>query len=117
MNILTFLAQATQPTQPPPWQYNPSQWFLPLIIVVMVFFLFSSSRAKKNEQKTRDDMLKNLKRGDRVMTAGGIYATVVDVRDADVVLKVDESNNTKIKFSREAIKRVVTDEDSAVSTK
>ena len=51
-------------------------------------------------------MLKNMKRGDRVMTAGGILGTVVDVRDAEVVLKVDESTNTKIKFSRDAIKRV-----------
>jgi preprotein translocase subunit YajC len=119
LNTLFTLAQAaSQPSaQPLPWQYDPSRWLLPLMAVVIIFFLFSSSRAKKSEQAARDDMLKNLKRGDRVLTAGGIYATVVDVRDADVVLKVDEGTNTKIKFSRDAVKRVVTDEDSGSSSK
>jgi preprotein translocase subunit YajC len=124
LNTLTFLAQITsqpvtnQPVPAPvPWQYDPRQWLLPLLILVMVFFLFSSSRSKKTEQKQRDDMLRNLKRGDRVMTAGGIHATVVDVRESDVILKVDESTNTKIKFSRDAIKRVLTDEDTAASSK
>ena len=120
LNTLFFLAQAaSQPSgaQPVPWQYDPQRWLLPLLIVVMLFFLFSSSRGKRSEQKARDEMLKNLKRGDRVLTAGGIYATVVDVRDADVVLKVDEGTNTKVKFSRDAVKRVVTDEDSASSSK
>ncbi len=121
MNTVFLLAQAaSQPatgTQPVPWQYDPQRWLLPLLIVVMLFFLFSSSKSKKTEQRARDDMLKNLKRGDRVLTAGGIYATVVDVRDLDVVLKVDEGTNTKVKFSRDAIKRVVTDEENSSSAK
>jgi len=69
---------------------------------------------QKTEQKKRDDMLKNMKRGDRVLTIGGILGTVVDVRDSEVMLKVDESSNTKIKFTRDAIKRVV-EEDTAAS--
>ena len=48
-----------------------------------------------------------------MVTAGGIIGTLVDVRDAEVVLKVDESSNTKIKFTRDAIKRVVTEDESA----
>jgi preprotein translocase subunit YajC len=84
--------------------------------MVMVLVLFSSSRTKKTEQKKRDDMLKNMKRGDRVMTIGGILGTVVDVRDSEVMLKVDESSNTKIKFTRDAIKRVV-EEDTPASSR
>jgi preprotein translocase subunit YajC len=119
LNTLFFLAQTSQPAgnQPVPWQYDPSRWLLPLMAVVVIFFFFSSSRAKKTEQTAREDMLKNLKRGDRVVTAGGIYATVVDVRDTDVILKVDEGTNTKVKFSRDAVKRVVTDEESGGSSK
>jgi preprotein translocase subunit YajC len=118
LSLLQILADATTRTgtgtEPIPWYANPSQWFLPLIIVVMVFMLFGTNKSKRTEQKKRDEMLKNMKRGDRVMTIGGILGTVVDVRDSEVMLKVDESSNTKIKFTRDAIKRVV-DEDTPVS--
>jgi preprotein translocase subunit YajC len=112
---LHILAQATQPagTQPPPFWANPSQWLLPLIAVVAVFMLISPMRANSKEKRAREDLLKNMKRGDRVMTIGGVLGTIVDVRETEVVLKVDEGNNTKIKFSRDAIKRVVTDDESA----
>ena len=114
MTILAILAQTTTPSAPPPWWLvDPTKLFLPLILLVVVFFLFSSSKNRRNEEKARQDMLKNLKRGDRVQTIGGVFGTVVDARPSDVVLKVDESSNTKIKFSREAIKRVVTDEETA----
>jgi preprotein translocase subunit YajC len=117
--VLPLLAQATQPTAAAPteftgpWYANPQNLFLPLIAVVFIFLIMSSSRSKKNEQKLHDDMLANLKRGDRVQTAGGILGTVVEARDTDVVLKVDENSNTKIRFAREAIKRVLVDDDAA----
>ena len=112
MSFLQILAAAA--TQPIPFYADPSRWFLPLIVMVMVLVLFSSSRSKKTEQKKRDDMLRNMKRGDRVVTIGGILGTVVDVRDSEVMLKVDESSNAKIKFTRDAIKRVV-EEDTPSS--
>jgi preprotein translocase subunit YajC len=119
--VLPFLAQATQPASVPatggdfvgPWYLNPQNLFLPLIVIVFIFLLTSSSRSKKKDQKVHDDMLANLKRGDRVQTVGGILGTVVEARDTDVVLKVDENSNTKIRFAREAIKRVLVDDDAA----
>jgi preprotein translocase subunit YajC len=120
LNIPQLLADAatlpsTQPatgTQRLPWYADPSQLLLPLLAVFFVFIMFSSSRTKKKEQKHRDDMLKNMKRGDRVMTAGGMIGSVVEVRETEVVLKVDETTNTKIKFSRDAIKRVIPEDES-----
>jgi preprotein translocase subunit YajC len=119
LSLLQLLADGatTQPQEQAPFWANPQNMFLPLIIVMLAFFVFSSSRSKKTEQKKRDDMLKNMKRGDRVMTAGGILGSVVEVRDNEVVLKVDESSNTKIKFTRDAIKRVVTEDDTASPAK
>ena len=55
-----------------------------------------------------------LKRGDRVQTIGGILGTVVETRDGEVLLKVDEGNNTKIRFSRNAIHRVLEEEKAEV---
>lgn len=117
LSILHLLADsaATQP-QVPFWA-NSQNMFLILIFGMLMFFLFSSSRTKRQEQKKRDEMLKNMKRGDRVMTAGGILGSIVEVRDFEVLLKVDESTNTKIKFTRDAIKRVVTDDEVPSSTK
>ena len=120
--LASFLAQpASNPSQgaPPqvPFWANPNQFFIFIIIAMVIFLFWSSSSAKRKEQRTRDDMLKNMKRGDRVMTIGGILGTVVDVRDTDVLLKVDESSNTKIKFSRDAVKRVITEDDTPAQTK
>jgi preprotein translocase subunit YajC len=118
--ILHLLAQipTTQPapgSEPLPWYYNPGQFVLPLFIGIMVLFLFSTNKSKKAEDKHRTDMLQNLKRGDRVLTIGGILGAVVDVKENEVTLKVDESSNTKVKFTRDAIKRVLSDEDTSAT--
>jgi preprotein translocase subunit YajC len=114
LTILHLLADAptTQP-QIPPWWANPNQMIWILLFAMVIFFLYSSSRTKRQEQKQRDDMLKNMKRGDRVLTLGGMLGTVVDVRDTEVVLKVDEGSNTKIKFTRDAIKRVLAEDEGS----
>ena len=96
----------TQPVEPPWWARNP---MIPLLIGILVLYFFVF-RSKKTKDKQRVDMLANLKRGDRVQTIGGILGTVVEARENDVILKVDESTNTKIRFSRSAIHRVVEEE-------
>ena len=73
-------------------------------------------RSKRQTDKKRTNMLSSLKRGDKVQTIGGILGTVVEARDTDVLLKVDESSNTKIRFSRSAIHRVLV-EEKATETK
>jgi preprotein translocase subunit YajC len=107
----------TQNLAPIPWWANPQDMFLVLIFAMLMFFVFSSSRTRKKEQQMREDMLKNMKRGDRVLTLGGILGTVVDVKDSEVVLKVDETTNTKIKFTRDAIKRVLLEDESPAIAK
>ena len=102
----------TQATQPPFWG---SPFFVPLILLGV--FLFLSSRSKKNQERKVQDMLGNLKRGDRVQTIGGIIGTVVEARDNEVLVKVDETNNTKIRFSRKAIHRVLEDDTAAAADK
>jgi preprotein translocase subunit YajC len=103
-------APATRPATPKPW------WFtlffeslfgpMALLLLIMWFFLI---RGRRNEQKQRENMLGSMKRGDRVQTIGGVLGTVVDVRDSEIVVKVDESSNTKMTFIRSAIHRVLTD--------
>jgi preprotein translocase subunit YajC len=110
LSTFEILAQATvpstQPTVEPPFYASP--WF-PAILGLLVFY-FILIRPQKNKEKAKNNMLANLKRGDRVQTIGGILGTVVEAREDEVVVKVDESNNTKVKFTRTAIHRVLEEE-------
>ena len=84
------------------------QWGpLILIFVVMYMFLF---RGPKKKQQQHQKMVQSLRRNDRVRTIGGILGTVIDVKDDEITLKVDESNNTKIKVAASAISKVLSGE-------
>ena len=73
---------------------------LGLMFVVMYFLLFRGPRKK---QQRHSKMVQSLQKNDRIRTIGGIIGTVVDIKDDEITLKVDESNNTKIKIASSAI--------------
>jgi len=83
-------------------------WVLMMMFVVIYFVMM---RPQKKKQQQHKQMLGNLKKSDRVRTIGGIIGTVVDVRDDEVVVKIDEASNTKIRFQRSAIGTVITESD------
>ena len=123
MSSLMILAQGSASSAPtsqpaaPGWQQLLASPMLPAVAVLLLFMMFMSSNKRKQERQ-RKNIMDAMKRGDRVQTIGGIIGTIVDVREGEVVVKVDESNNTKIKFSRSAIARVLgDDEKSAADTK
>lgn len=93
---------------------------VPMIILLVVFYVFMISSRRKQD-RNKKDALSNLKKGDRVQTIGGIIGNVVQV-DSDeaeprILLKVDETSNTKIWFSRTAIHRVLGEEKEKADTK
>lgn len=88
-------------------QFNGVIFMLPLVLIVIIMIF--SSRGQKKERQKREAMLRNLSKHDRVQTVGGIIGSVVEVKDMEVVIRVDESTNTKMRFSRSAIQRVLTD--------
>ena len=118
---MTVLAQTTPPAGPtttpaPGWAdaLRSPMTLMILMVAVMYIFIF---RSKKNQDKDRKKMLEQLSKGDRIQTIGGILGTVIEAREADVLVKVDESNNTKIRFSRSAIHRVLEDGKAVDTTK
>ena len=114
MTGILILAQATGAAGGPQQQQGLggllSSPLVPMLLVIVVFYVFMF-RSKRSQDKQKQDMLGKMKRGDRVQTIGGIIGKVVDPREDRVLVKVDESSNTKIWFSRSAIARV-TDEDA-----
>jgi preprotein translocase subunit YajC len=100
---------ATQPTQDPPFWAGPMMPFI-LLIILMYVFMF---RSKKGQEKKRQDLINALKKGDEVQTIGGEFGRVMETRDDRILIKVDESSNTKIWYARSAIHRVVTAGDKA----
>ncbi|UCD48541.1 MAG: preprotein translocase subunit YajC [Phycisphaerales bacterium] len=81
---------------------SPLMQFLPLILIFVVIYMFMLRGPRKQQQKHKQ-MVQALSKNDRVRTIGGILGTVVDVRGDEVTLKVDETNNTKIRISTSAI--------------
>jgi preprotein translocase subunit YajC len=75
------------------------------IILMFAIFYFLLIRPQQKRQKERQAMLSQLKKGDRVVTIGGIHGTIVDLDDDKVTLRVAET--TKIVFERSAISSVI----------
>lgn len=118
---LSLLAQATsapptgpggQPLQRPPTFVEALLQMAPFILIIIVFFWLMGS-AKRRQEKERRTMLDALKKGDRVRMSGGELGSVVEVRDADVLIKVDESSNTKIRYVKDAVAAVVNEKPAA----
>ena len=73
---------------------------LGLFVIMYIFIIRQQSKKQKETQK----MINSLKKGDNVITIGGIHGTVSSVKDNTIIVKVDE--NTKIEFNRTAIATV-----------
>jgi preprotein translocase subunit YajC len=75
-------------------------WIYIALMLVMVFVFFRGPQKQKQQRKK---LVQSLQKNDRVQTIGGIFGTVVDIKGDEITLKVDESNNTKIKIASSAI--------------
>ena len=82
--------------------------FLPFVLIIGIFY-FLIIRPQNKKQKETQRMLSALKKGDKVVTIGGVHGTIQNVRESTVIVKVDE--NTKLEFSRSAISNVVAREE------
>ena len=77
--------------------------FLPLVAIIAIFY-FLILRPQRRKQQETQKMLSALRKGDRVVTIGGIHGVIQGIRENSVIVKVDE--NTKLEFSRSAIASV-----------
>lgn len=77
-------------------------WPIAAMFVVLYFLLI---RPQQKRQKTRTNMLNALKKGDKVVTIGGLHGTIVELTDDTVILRVNDV--TKLTFDRSAVNSVI----------
>lgn len=99
-----LLAQQAEPTT--------GLGLLPLmpLLVIFLLYIFMIQRPQRREQAKREEMLRNIKKNDHVLTTSGIYGVVTNVHGDEVTVRVDETNNTRLRMSISAIARVLGDE-------
>ncbi|HLN21701.1 MAG TPA: preprotein translocase subunit YajC [Bacteroidales bacterium] len=104
LSYLLLLAQPSGTAGPT----NPLVSFLPLILVFVVFYFFMI-RPQMKKQKDLNNYRSTLKKGDKVITTGGIYGRVHEVRDNYVF--VDVGGDIKLKFDKNALMKDPSVED------
>jgi preprotein translocase subunit YajC len=99
-------AEAAPAQKPKGGLADPTFIFMMVIMFAIIYFLMLRPQQKK--QKETQNMLSNLKKGDKVLTIGGIVGVVGNVKDSTVMVKVAE--NTVLEFKKAAVSTVITDE-------
>jgi len=77
--------------------------FFPLVAIIAIFY-FLIIRPQNKKQKETQKMLAALKKGDKIVTIGGIHGVIQSVKENTVIVRVDD--NTKVEFSRSAVSTV-----------
>lgn len=100
------------PNPPPGSQAQPNFLIQMLpFIMIFVFFYLLIVMPKQKEQKKHAQMLKSLRKGDRVLTAGGMFGSVVGVKDSIVVLKIADGSRpgeaVKAEFQLSSVQAVL----------
>jgi preprotein translocase subunit YajC len=100
MNNLAFILLMGQPAGGASGQSNALVTFLPLLLVFVVFYFFMI-RPQMKKQKEMTNYRNSLKKGDKVITTGGIYGKIWEVKDNHVMLEV--GGDLKLKVDKSAL--------------
>ncbi len=95
-----------------PGLFGGLSFFLPAMLLIMVLYMMLMGKSKSKNDRKASDLLANLKKNDRVVTAGGIMGTIVNFRqDVDhLTLRIDDASGTKMQVLKHAIVRVIEEE-------
>jgi preprotein translocase subunit YajC len=108
--LLTFSVPllAQQGDQPSQTSFMGS--ILPMMLVMFLIIYFLMIRPEQKKQKTKQKMMEEIKKGDRILTIGGIYATVTNLKGNSIVVKT--SDNTSLEVAKTAISSVLNKDGS-----
>lgn len=109
MNLITILlqAQAAQPQAQQTGGFFQQYSFLILMILIIVVMYFFMVRPQQKKQKEIVKWRESLKKGDKIVTVGGIYGTIAEVKDTFLIVEID--NNVKIRVDKSSVVKDITD--------
>jgi len=81
--------------------------FMLILFALLLFMIITTAMGGRKQKKQRQEMLGSLNKHDKVQTIGGVIGTIVEIKDGELVLQVDERSETRIRFSRSAIQQVL----------
>ncbi len=87
-------------------QANPMMQFLPLMVIMFAVMYFLIIRPQKQKEKKRQEMMSNVRKQDRIVTAGGVHGVVVSVKENEVIIRVDDAKDVKMKVDKSALTSV-----------
>jgi|SRR5581483_729010 len=101
-----YAQTVAKPTSPPPSSSGAfmglfTTTLLPIMILYYFFFIYLPGK----EKKKKDALLGDIQRGDKVLTRGGLYGIVADIKDQILVLKISE--NSKVEVDRNYVETVI----------
>jgi len=85
---------------------NPIMTFLPMVLIIVVFYFFMI-RPQMKKQKEVTAFRNSLAKGDKVVTTGGIYGKIIELKDNYVLLQIDD--NVKIRVDKAALVKDMSD--------
>jgi preprotein translocase subunit YajC len=77
---------------------------VPFLLIIVIFY-FLILRPQQKRQKERAKLLESIKRGDKIITAGGLHGTIEAIEDKSILVKISE--NVKVKMERSAITTII----------
>jgi preprotein translocase subunit YajC len=110
--LLTLIAAPVLAAEEvPPAQDMGNPIFQTILMILMIFavFYFLLIRPQQRQQKEHEQRINALSKGDRIVTAGGIFGTIIGMKDDIAVVKIAE--NTKIEIQKSSISRIIGKEE------
>ena len=104
MLTLAF-AQGAQTAPPETTAANPLIGLMPIAVIFIIFY-FLLIRPQKRQQQEHSKMLTELEKNDEVVTAGGIYGTIVNIDKQSDIVTIRIDDNTRIKVQKNSIARL-----------
>ena len=120
VDLMLMLAAEEAPVAPPAQQPQGSPWDLfkgllvPMGAVFVIFWLLVF-RPESRKRKERERMISGVKKGDTILTQGGILGKVWRVDGGEVVVVIDKDNDVKVRFTKAAVVDVIRQEDGEKS--
>ena len=106
LTALAFVSGCVPGGAPAEDQGNSTIYMIGFLVLIFVVFYFFMIRPQRKKQKQQQQMTQSIKRGDKVMTIGGMYGQVESVNEDSVVIKVE--SGTTIRMAKSAIAGVRT---------